>query len=195
MKGIIVRVLSVFVALFFVTSTAQAAETFTLDPSHTYVLWHIKHFGFSTQAGKWYVSGGTLKLDKDKPESSKVNVTIQVANVVTGIPELDKHLKGKLFFDAEQYPTATFVSDKVDVLDKTAANVHGMLTLHGVSKPVTLAVKLNEMGVNPITEKPTVGFSATTKINRSDFGIKTLIPGLSDEVGLNIEAEAYQVKK
>jgi polyisoprenoid-binding protein YceI len=68
-----------------------------------------------------------------------------------------------------------------------------LLTVHGVTKPVTLAVKLNKMGENPISNKMSVGFSATAKIKRSDFGIKTLLPGLGDDVTLNIETEAYKV--
>jgi polyisoprenoid-binding protein YceI len=191
------NVVSFFIAclsLFFFTVSVQAAETFTLDPQHTYVLWHIKHLGFSTQAGKWYASG-TLIFDKDKPENSKVNATIQVADVVTGIAELDKHLKGKLFFDVAQYPTATFVSDKTTMTSKTTAKVHGTLTLHGVSKPIVLDVKFNQVGINPVTDKMTAGFSATTQLKRSDFGINTLLPGLSDEVKINVEAEAYKPNK
>ena len=180
--------------LLFFTVSAQAAETLTLDPQHTYVLWHIKHFGFSTQAGKWYASG-TLILDKDKPQNSKVNATIQVADMITGIPELDKHLKGKLFFDVEQFPTATFVSNKVVVTGKKTAKVHGILTVHGISKPVILDVILNKAGMNPINDKMTVGFTASTKIKRSNFAINTLIPGLADEVTIDIEAEAYKPNK
>lgn len=181
-------------ALFLFSVAAHAAaETFTLDPQHTYVLFHINHLGFSTQAGKWYAKG-TLVLDKDIPTNSKVNVSIQLGNVVTGIPELDKHLKGKLFFDVSKFPMATFVSDKVDLVSKDTAKVHGMLTLHGVTKPITLDVKLNQVGVNPINEKMTAGFSATTTIKRSDFGMTTLLPSLGDEVNLKVEAEAYQSK-
>lgn len=183
-----------FFSLLIFTFTVHAADTLTLDPQHTYVLWHVNHLGFSTQAGKWYANG-TLIIDKDKPKDSKVNATIQIADIVTGIPELDKHLMGKLFFDANQFPTATFVSDKVDVTGKNTAKVYGTLTLHGVSKPVMLNVKFNQAGVNPITDKMTVGFSATTKFKRSDFDIKTLIPGVADEVNLDIEAEAYKPNK
>ena len=172
---------------------AYAAETYTLDPNHTYVLWLIKHFGFTTQAGKWYASG-TLILDKDKPAKSKVDAVIKVADMGTGHAELDKHLKGKLFFDTEKYPTATFVSDKVDVTGDKTAMVHGVLTLHGVSKPVRIAVTLTQSGVNPITDNMTVGFEATTEIKRSDFGIKTLLPGLGDDVKIDIGAEAYLPK-
>lgn len=167
-----------------------ASETYTLDPQHTYVLWHIKHLGFSTQVGKWYASG-TLVLDKDKLQNSKVNATIQVANMVTGIPELDKHLTGKLFFDTAQFPTATFVSNKVEVTGENTANVYGMLTLHGITKPVILNTIFNQAGNNPVTDKMTVGFSANTQIKRSDFDIKTLIPNVGDDVYLQIEAEAY----
>jgi len=179
-----------FLMLGFSAIPAALAETLTLDPMHTYVLWHINHFGFSSQAGKWYATG-TLIIDQNNLNLSKVNASIQVADVITGIPELDKHLKGKLFFDVAQFPTATFVSDKVDVTGKTTANVHGMLTLHGVTKPVTLKVTLNKTGVNPISNKMTAGFSATTVLKRSDFGINTLVPGLSDEVKLDINSEAF----
>lgn len=175
--------------LFYFAIPAHAADTLTLDPDHTYVLWHISHFGFSSQSGKWYAEG-SLVIDKDKPQNSKVTATIKMANIITGIPELDSHLKGKLFFDVAQYPTATFVSNKVDVTGKTTANVQGILTLHGVAKPITLKVKLTKVGKSPITDKMTAGFSATTKIKRSDFGINTLLPGLSDDVTLDIEAEA-----
>tara|TARA_R110000868_G_scaffold179832_1_gene420282 strand:+ start:150 stop:719 length:570 start_codon:yes stop_codon:yes gene_type:complete len=176
------------------SSSAFAAETYTIDKNHTYVLWHIKHFGFSTQAGKWYASG-TLVLDKDKPSNSKVDAVINVADIATGHAELDKHLKGKLFFDTEKYPTATFVSDKVDITGDNTANVHGILTLHGVSKPVTLAVTLNKFAMNPISDNMTAGFAATTEIKRSDFGIKTLLPGLDDDVKIDIGVEAFQPKK
>ncbi|VEG90014.1 YceI family protein [Legionella spiritensis] len=170
------------------------AETLTLDPEHTYVLWHIEHLGFSTQAGKWYASG-TVTLDKDNPQNSKVEATVKIADVVTGIPELDKHLKGKLFFDEAKYPTATFVSNKVDVLGDTKARVYGTLTLHGVSKPVTLDVTLNKVGKNPVNEKMTVGFTAKTSLKRSDFGMKTLLPQLGDDVRIEIGAEAFKDKK
>ncbi|HHR1367658.1 TPA: YceI family protein [Legionella pneumophila] len=121
-----------------------------------------------------------------------MEATIDVADFITGIPELDKHLKGKLFFDVEHYPVATFVSDKVEVTGENTAKVQGGLTVHGVTKPVTLLVTLNKVGKNPINDRMTVGFSASTELKRSDFGIKTLLPDLADEVSIEIGAEAYQ---
>ena len=178
------------IIMFNNTGPLFAAEKFTLDNQHSYVQWHIKHLGFSTQTGKWYVTG-FVTLDKENPKNSNVEVTINVANMITGIPDLDKHLKGKLFFDVEHYPTATFVSNKIDVLNKTSAKVHGILTLHGISKPVTLMVSLNKIGKDLIYDRMTAGFSASTEIKRSSFGIMTLLPDVGDDVVLEIGAEAY----
>lgn len=191
MKKNILNLVVICILFFLNMQTFAAKETFTLDPDHTYLIWHINHLGFSTQTGKWYATG-TLQLDKDHPENSKVNATIKVANMITGIPELDKHLKGDLFFDVKKYPTATFASDKVEMTGSNTAKVYGTLTLHGVSKPVVLDVTLNKEGVNPITNKMSAGFSATTTIKRSDFNMNALLPALGDDVQINIEAEGYK---
>lgn len=180
---------------FFIVSfatTAQATETYKFDPSHSYVAWHINHFGFSNPTGKW-MPEGVLILDMKQPQNSKVSATIHVSDLITGIDELNKHLTGKSFFDVAKYPTATFVSNKVTITGKETAKIHGMLTVHGVTKPIVLNVKLNKIGVNPISNKESVGFSATTVLKRSDFGIDTLLPGISDNVQINIETEAYKI--
>lgn len=186
--------LATVLVMISVTFSAYASETFTIDPHHSYVLWNIKHMGFSTQSGKWFVTG-SVSLDKEKPQNSKVDVNIDVAKIVTGIPELDEHLKGKMFFDVEAFPKATFVSDKVEVLSDTSAKVHGMLNLHGVKKPIILNVTLNKVGINPVNEQMTVGFTANTEIKRSDFGMKAFLPGLGDEIPISINVEANQPKK
>lgn len=182
--------------LFFIASSPinAAPETFNLDNKHTYVLWSIDHLGFSTQYGKWYASG-TLILDQDNPSQSKVDVKINMDDLNTGVPELDKHLKSKLFFDTEHFPIATFISSKVTPTGKDTAMVDGTLTLHGVSKPVVLQVTLNKSGMNPISNKMSAGFTATTSIKRSDFGINAFLPALSDTVNIKIGAEAYLDKK
>jgi len=190
--GSLTQFFLVFILAVLFPVAALAADIYTLDPSHSYVLWHINHFGFSNPSGKWMVAEGTLMLDEKNPQASKINVTIHTAEIVTGNKELDEHLKGALFFDVTKYPLATFVSNKVNVTEKNQAKVTGILTVHGISKPVTLDVVLNKIGINPITNKQTVGFTASTHLNRSDFGITTLLPGLGDEVKINIEAEAYK---
>ena len=187
-QGILCVLVGVF--LFF-SAISAASDTYTLDPSHTYVQWYINHFGFSNPSGKWMASG-TVTLDEKNPQNSKVNATVKIADIVTGINELDNHLRSPSFFNTARFPTATFVSDKIDVINKDEANVHGILTLHGVSKPVLLHVKLNKSDMNPISNKQAVGFSATAQINRSEFGMDTYLPGLSDRVKINIEAEGFK---
>lgn len=186
-----ITAISAFALLF--STPLHAAETYTMDPQHSYVAWHISHFDFSKPTGKW-MANGTIVLDEQNLQNSQVNATIKVADIITGLSELDKHLKGKLFFDVEKFPTATFVSDKIDIVDKKIDKVHGALTVHGVTKPVTLNVKLNKMGINPITENPTIGFSGNTTLKRSDFGMKTMLPGVGDEVNIEIQVEAYKPK-
>lgn len=180
-------------SLFLATVSlpGHAADKYILDDHHTYVLWHIDHLGFSTQVGKWYAKG-YIVLDQENPKNSKVDASIDIASIATGLPDLDEHLKGPLFFDVKKYPNATFVSQSVDVLNKNSAKVNGVLTLHGISKPVTLFVTLNKMGKNFIDDKMSVGLSAKTKLKRSDFGISTLLPSLGDEVSIEIGAEAYK---
>jgi polyisoprenoid-binding protein YceI len=167
---------------------AQAAE-YSFDASHTNLDWRINHFGFSNPSGKFARIEGTLSLDETKPEDSKVNVTIQIANLVTGIDKLDEHLKSADFFDIKQFPTATFVSDKVDVTGKDTAKVHGTLTLHGVAKPIVLDVKLNKLALNMMNKK-TAGFTIHTTLKRSDFGMDKYLPMLGDDVDIHIESEA-----
>ncbi|WP_131779733.1 YceI family protein [Legionella bozemanae] len=181
---------SLLIAVAFSAPVHAAPETYTLDKNHTYVLWSADHLGFTTQYGKWYATG-QLVLDKDNPSRSKVNATIDVKDMITGIPELDKHLKSNLFFDAEHYPTATFVSNKVTPQGDNKATVEGILTLRGVSKPVVLQVTLNKVGMNLISNKMSIGFTATGSINRSDFGINAFLPSISDKVNISIGAEAY----
>lgn len=182
------KFLVICVSLFPMQLLAQGISTYTIDPQHSYVLWHINHFGFSNPSGKWFAKG-TLTIDENKPQNSQVNVTIDLANIDTGNPELDKHLKSPEFFDTVKFPVATFKSDKVTVTGKSTAKIEGTLNLHGVSKPVVLDVVLNKQGKN-LFDKETIGFSAQALLNRSDFGINTLLPGLSNEVKLNIELEA-----
>lgn len=180
-------------SLLPLTSVMAATETYTIDPSHSTVSWQINHLGFSNPTGKWYVNG-TIDLDSAKIQNSKVNVTIKVSEMVTGLADLDEHLRGKLFFDVAKFPTATFVSDKIDVTGSKSAKIHGKLTVHGVTKPITLLVKLNKKDTNPLNNKLTMGFSGTAELKRSDFNMNTLLPNLGDDVKLSIEAEAVKGK-
>ncbi len=170
-------------------TTLAFADTYTLEPTHSYVEFHYNHVGFSNPSGKWYATG-SLNFESQNIAKSSAKIDIQVANIVTGLPKLDKHLQSADFFDVAQYPTATFVSNKVTDIKGKQFNLVGVLTLHGVSKPITLAVTQNADQINPNNGIQTAGFSATANLKRSDFGIANYVPKVSDEIQLNIEIEA-----
>lgn len=164
-------------------------QSYKFDPGHTAITFHIDHFGFSKPSGKFMNVDGHVVLDQDAPENSTVEVTIPVAKVNTGVPALDEHLVGADFFDVAQFPTATFKSTKVTLTGEKTADVVGDLTLHGVTQPVTLKVTLNQIAKNKFG-KDTAGFTATTTLKRSDFGMTTYLPNLGDEIAIEIESEA-----
>ena len=174
-------------------SAHAAPETYAFDTAHTSVIWKAGHMGFSFPHGIFSNIEGTLVLDEADISKSTVDVTIPLDKIATGIPKFDDHLKSKDFFNVEKSPAAKFVSTKVEKTGDKTAKLTGDLTLNGITKPVTLDVTLNKQGEHPMMKKKAVGFSATTQIKRSDFGISYGIPNAPDEVDLEIQAEA-QVK-
>lgn len=179
-----------FVATALFGAWAQAAENYTFDPSHTAVVWHANHFGFSNPSGKFTGVEGTLVLDEQNPAASKVDIRIDIASLSTGLGKFDEHLKSPDFLDVAQFPFATFKSTDVTLVSDTQAKVAGNFTLHGVTKPVILDVTLNKLGTNPINNKKTAGFSATTTLQRADYGIDMYVPAVSNDIKIAIEAEA-----
>ncbi len=177
---------------FAISSKAVLADNnqYKIEPNHTSVVWFASHFGFSNPSGKFTDIDGTVTFDETHPEKSALDVTIKIASLVTGLPKFDDHLKSDDFFDVKKFPTAKFVSTKVKVTGKNKAKIEGDLTMHGVTKPVTLNVKFNKAGANPLSNLQTIGFSATGVITRSEFGLDYAVPGVSDAVNLTIEVEA-----
>lgn len=163
---------------------------YLVESNHAFVVWSANHFGFSNQMGKFSDISGEINFDAKKIENSSVDVTINASSLVTGSAKFDEHLKSADFLDVKKFPTAKFVSKKITGIGKDKAKVEGELTLHGVTKPVVLDVKINKVGVSMITQKETVGFSATATIKRSQFGINYAVPNVSDDVKLMIEVEA-----
>ncbi|MCG5249422.1 YceI family protein [Methylorubrum extorquens] len=160
--------------------------TYAVDPGHTQVGWRVSHMGFSNYAGGFSDVSGSLVLDPKNPAAAKLSVKIPVASVTTTSDKLTGELKGDQWLDAGKFPEMTFVSTKVAPAGKDKAKVTGDLTLHGVTKPVTLDVTLVGAGANPLNKKYTVGFEATGTLKRSDFGVKTYVPLIGDELHLTI---------
>ncbi len=166
-----------------------APVVYKIDASHTSVVFNYSHAGgLSHMNGKFMNAVGTVTLDEAAPANSKLDVSFDINGINTGVPALDAHLKTADFFDAAQFPTATFKSTKVEVTGKDTAKVTGDFTLHGVTKPVVLDVKLNKI----TDDKKKAGFSATATIKRSDFGVSKLVPMVGDQIDLSIDSEVAQ---
>lgn len=176
--------------LLFSFNANAVQEKFFTDPNHTNITWSANHFGFSSPNGKFAKSDGVIMFDEKNPQKSSVAITIDTTSIITGIDAFDKHLKSADFFNIDKFKTAIFKSTKVIVGENNTAQIHGKLTLLGITKPVVLNAKLNKIGIHPFTNKKTIGLSADTTIKRSDFGITYAIGGVSDDVKISIEIEA-----
>ncbi|WP_457312123.1 YceI family protein [Sphingomonas sp. UYAg733] len=152
------------------------------------MLFTVNHLGFTEYSGQFTTPTGTLTLDPAHPAASKVSISFPVAKVSTTVAELDTKLQSAEFFDAAKFPAITFVSTKV-VAKGTTAIITGNLTIKGITKPVTLNARLIGAGKAFWGEKKTnVGFAATTAIKRSDFGMGSGVPLVSDRIDLVINA-------
>jgi polyisoprenoid-binding protein YceI len=167
---------------------AVQAGAYGVEPLHTRVLFSVSHLGFTTWYGEFTNVSGSLNLDPKKPAGSMLEIHIPVATVSTTNAKLDGELKSDAWLDATQFPEIVFKSTKVTETGKGVGKVTGDLTFHGVTKPVTLAVKFNGAGTNPLDKKYTAGFEVSGKIKRSDFGMKTYVPLIGDDVDLIISA-------
>ncbi len=188
-----------FLALLANCAPARA-ETWTLDKDHTEVRFTWDHLGMSRQGGRFRDVSGTVEFDPEKLEAGSVEVSIPLASISTGIAKLDEHLiKTKDFFDAADFPQITFKSTGVKPKSDRTLDVNGDLTINGITRPVTLDVVWTFTGDHPMASiNPTFaglqvsGFSATTQILRSDWGIKRTIPYISDEIRITIETEMHR---
>jgi polyisoprenoid-binding protein YceI len=169
-----------------------AAATYQVDGHHTQVVWSVNHMGFSILYGMFGEMTGSLTLDPANPAGAKVVIDIPMTGMTTTSPNFTKHLASKDFFEVDKFPSAKFVSTSV-VVDGQNAKITGDLTIKDVTKPVVLDAKLTGAGANPMSKIATVGFEATAKIKRSDFGLGYALPVVADDVDLKITA-AFEKK-
>lgn len=176
-------------ALAFAATSAFAAERYEFDPNHRNVRFTFNHFGFSNISGSFEQVEGHVMLDTADLTKSSVEVKIPVASVHTGVPKFDEHLKSADFFEAAKHPEIAFRSTGVAAAGEGRLAVTGDLTMHGVTKPVTLDVTVNKIGDHPMAKTPWAGFDATTTIKRTDFGLGLYAPNVSDDVKIAISVE------
>jgi polyisoprenoid-binding protein YceI len=184
--------LSSMVGILLLSAPLAFAQTSTWvpDKAHSEVDFSIVHLALSNVRGHFGNIGGTIVLNQSDITKSTVSITIDVNTVDTGVAARDGDLKSPNFFDVGQFPTATFVSTSI-AKKGNALTVSGNLTLHGVTKPIVLQVEGPTGPVPGMDKKPHSGFSATTTISRTAFGIATKVPAavVGDDVKLTIDLD------
>ena len=171
---------------------------YTLDPSHSQIVFTYDHLGFSTGHGMFSGFEGEIMFDEADPANSSVKVSMPVTDMLTGWEERYTHFMSPDFFNAsadaspegDDPDLVTFESTGIEVTGEDTALITGELTMNGTAKEVVLDAKLNSMGTHPMAQKPWMGLNATTTLLRSDFGVGAFAPAVSDEVEVEISIEA-----
>jgi len=182
-------------SLFVLWLVAASAEpvTYRMDPNHTHPSFEADHMGgLSTWRGKFNKSSGTVVMDQ-AAKTGTVEVTIDVGSIDFGNDELNEHARGPDMFDVAKFPTAVYQGKLMDFEDGKPGKVVGTLTLHGVTKPLTLEIDEFLCKPNPMSKKETCGADASAEFNRSDFGVSYgKAFGFKQEVELQIQVEAVR---
>ncbi len=172
------------------TSLSQAAE-YTIDPAHSQVVFKIKHLGISTVTGSFEKLSGAFTFDPQDIKGSRASATIEAASISTGVEQRDAHLRSPDFFDVEKFPQLTFASKEITAIDGNTFQVHADLTLHGVTRPVVLEAELGGVLAQDPWGNARAAFTASTTLNRKDFGLAVetgdLILGEKLQILLEIE--------
>lgn len=171
-------------------AAVQAADTYNIDPNHTYAHFAVTHLGLSTILGRIDSTGGTLTIDTEN-DTGSVQVNLDPASIDTGHAKRDDHLRSPDFLNVLEFPQMRFESTAVTLTDD-GGTVEGNLTLLGQSRPVTLEITRWNCTTHPMAKQPACGFDATGVIERSEFGVNYGIPNIADEMELLINVEAIQ---
>ena len=173
-------------AIVLIAATGPCrADPYRLDPGHTVASFRCGPFGFGAQAGRVTGAHGDVQFDPDHPADSVVDVSLDMTTLHMDWRVADGQVRGAAFLDVDRYPVATFKSRKVQVTGEGTAQVTGDMTLHGVTREVTLTAVIRR------SPDARLDFSAHGRIRRSDFGIDGSTPFLSDTIDLRIEARTF----
>jgi len=171
---------------------AAQANTYLIDPTHTFVNYEVAHFGTSTNRGRFDKKEGTVVFDR-AAKTGKVEVMFELGSVSTGVAAMDKHLQSPDFFDTAKFPTAKFVGDKFVFNGDKVTEVVGNLTLRDKTMPVTLKAVNFNCYLNPMFKREVCGGDFETTIKRSQWGVNYGLQfGIPDDVRLEIQIEAIK---
>lgn len=184
------RALPIFAATLFGCSLAHA-ETYTVDPGHTFPSFELGYLGVSVQRGRFNKTTGKIDIDR-AAKKGKIDISIDATSVDTGHPARDSKLRGEQFFNTEKFPSLSFKSDKITFQGDVPASADGQLTLLGVTRPVTLYITSFTCTDDPMSKKPLCGATASAMIQRSEFGMKAFVPLVGDETRILISVVVYK---
>ena len=171
-----------------------APQKYDIDPAHSQIVFTWNHLGFSNPSATLEKIGGEFQLDTDDLTKSSVTVILPLEGIHTGVPKLDTHLKTPEFFDASKYPEIRFKSTKVEKSGAEGLKITGDLSIHGITKPVTLNAKVNKIGDNAMMKTKSAGFDADVTLKRSDFAVSYGVPNVSDDIKVHITFAADVAK-
>lgn len=173
--------------------TKAISGKYQLDSSHAMVYFKVSHNGFSNFMGGFSAMQGTLDFDNKAPERSKLTINIDPKSVTTNSLRLNNELQGERFFHSSRYPLIIFESTQIKKTGPNKGTVTGTLNLRGATQPVTLDVTFNGSGKSSFSNRQTLGFSATGKVERSVHGVNGLLPMIGDDVYLIIEVQFNKI--
>jgi polyisoprenoid-binding protein YceI len=179
-------------ALLATTLGSAVADTYTIEPSHTYPSFEADHFGVSVWRGKFTKTSGSIVMDRSA-KSGSIDITVDTASVDFGHAKMNEHAKSPDIFDVAKFPTSTF-KGKLKFDGDTPVAAEGDFTLHGVSKPMTIKINKFKCIPHPFFKKEVCGADASAEFKRSDFGVNYGLPNFSPEVKLLIQVEAVNTK-
>lgn len=177
------------------TPVLAAPEAFTLDPSHSQIVFTYNHLGFSTTYAMFSGINGEIMFDQADPAASTVSVSFPVRSMLTGWEERFQHfMSADLFNAADDTAVVTFVSTGIEVTGETTANITGDVTINGITKPLTIATTMTKADTHPMANKPWMGFNGTATLLRSDFNLGLFAPNVGDEINIMLSIEAAKAE-
>jgi polyisoprenoid-binding protein YceI len=183
------------VTTLLATPAFAAPEKYTLDPSHSQIVFSYDHLGFSTTYGMFSGINGEVMFDQADPAASSVSVSFPVRSMLTGWEERFQHFMSPDFFNAADDAAAvTFVSTGIEVTGENTANITGDVTINGVTKPLVIAATMTKADTHPMANKAWVGFNGTATLLRSEFNLGAFVPNVGDEINIILSIEAAKAE-
>jgi polyisoprenoid-binding protein YceI len=161
---------------------------YQVEPEHTEILFGVSHFGFTMYYGLFSDARGALLLDSADPTRSRLDVQVPVSSLITPSVRLSEELEGPQWLNAAAFPDMSYRSTHITMTGPRSARVDGELTLHGVTRPLTLTATFNRAGENPVDHAFTIGFEGRGVVRRSDFGVSAYKGAIGDDVHITISA-------